>query len=128
MAVLEKAGIGVICLKSPEYPDRLATIYGPLTVLNVRGKLEPGDERSGAVVGTRGASGYGLEMATWLAGDLAANGVAVVTGLATGIDGAAHRAALNVGGRTIAVVGSGLDRGIPAGAHGPRQEHRRAPP
>ncbi len=114
MEALESAGIDVICLRSPEYPARLAEIYDPPPVLYIRGKLEPGDERSVAVVGTRASSGYGREMATRLAGDLAANGVTVVSGLAAGIDAAAHRAALDAGGRTIAGVGSGLDRVYPA--------------
>ncbi|MDP6822216.1 MAG: DNA-processing protein DprA [Dehalococcoidia bacterium] len=114
MEALESAGIGVICLRSPEYPARLAEIYDPPPVLYIRGKLVPGDERSVAVVGTRASSGYGREMATRLAGDLAANGVTVVSGLAAGIDAAAHRAALDVGGRTIAGVGSGLDQVYPA--------------
>jgi len=111
---LETAGIDVICLRSPEYPARLAEIYDPPPVLYIRGKLEPGDERSVAVVGTRASSGYGLEMATRLAGGLAANGVTVVSGLAVGIDAAAHRASLDAGGRTIAGVGSGLDQVYPA--------------
>ena len=114
MEALEKSGIAVLCLRSPEYPARLAEIYDPPSVLYIRGKLEPGDERSVAVVGTRRSSGYGLEMAERLAGGLAANGVTVVSGLAAGIDGAAHRAALDAGGRTIAGVGSGLDHIYPA--------------
>lgn len=114
MEALETAGIDVICLRSPEYPARLAEIYDPPSVLYIRGKLEPGDERSVAVVGTRACSGYGLEMTTRLAGGLAANGVTVVSGLAIGIDAAAHRASLDAGGRTIACVGSGLDQVYPA--------------
>lgn len=114
MEALETAGIDVICLRSPEYPTRLAEIYDPPSVLYFRGKLEPGDERSVAVVGTRACSGYGLEMTTRLAGGLAANGVTVVSGLAVGIDAAAHRASLDAGGRTIACVGSGLDLVYPA--------------
>jgi len=114
MESLEKSGIDVICLRSPEYPARLAEIYDPPSVLYIRGKLEPTDERSVAVVGTRRSSGYGLEMATRLAGGLAANGVTVVSGLAAGVDASAHRAALDAGGRTIAGVGSGLNHVYPA--------------
>ncbi|MDA1257450.1 MAG: DNA-processing protein DprA [Chloroflexi bacterium] len=114
MESLESAGIAVLCLRSPDYPARLAEIHDPPPVLFIRGTLEPGDERSVAVVGTRRCSGYGIEMATRLAGGLAANGVTVVSGLAAGIDAAAHRAALDAGGRTIAGVASGLDRVYPA--------------
>ncbi len=114
MEALESAGINVICVRSPEYPARLAEIYDPPSVLYIRGKLEATDERSVAVVGTRACSGYGREMATRLAGGLAANGVTVVSGLAAGIDAAAHRAALDAGGRTIAGVGSGRDQIYPA--------------
>ena len=114
MESLESAGIQALCLRSPDYPARLAEIYDPPPVLYVRGKLEPGDERSVAVIGTRSCTAYGREMATRLAGDLAANGVTVISGLATGIDAAAHRAALEAGGRTIAGVASGLDQVYPA--------------
>ena len=114
MESLETAGIAVLCLRSPDYPARLAEIHDPPPVLFVRGKLLPGDERSVAVVGTRACTGYGREMATRLAGGLAANGVTVISGLAVGIDATAHRAALDVGGRTIAGVASGLDQIYPA--------------
>ena len=114
MESLESAGITVLCLRSTDYPARLIEIHDPPPVLFVRGKLEPGDERSVAVVGTRNCTAYGREMATRLAGDLAANGVTVISGLAAGIDAAAHRAALDAGGRTIAVVASGLDQIYPA--------------
>ena len=75
----------------------------------LRGEILPADERSVAVVGTRKATAYGLEAASGLARDLAKSGVTIVSGLARGVDSIAHRAALDAGGRTIAVFGSGLD-------------------
>jgi DNA processing protein len=114
MERLEEAGISVLHRRSSSYPARLAEIYDAPSVLYVRGSLVAGDERSVAVVGTRGATAYGRELTTRLAGDLAANGVVVVSGLARGVDGTAHRAALDAGGRTIAVVASGLDSVYPA--------------
>ncbi|MDR7556698.1 MAG: DNA-processing protein DprA [Armatimonadota bacterium] len=91
----------------PAYPPRLWHIPDPPPVLFVRGVLAVGP--AVAVVGARRASPYGLQAATRLARDLAAAGVTVVSGLARGIDGAAHSGALDGGGRTIAVLGAGVD-------------------
>ena len=107
------AGVRAIHLRSDEYPHRLREIFDPPSVIYVRGNLLPEDERGVAVVGTRRASPYGREMARRLAGNLAASGVSVLSGLARGIDGIAHQAALDAGGRTIAVVGGGLDSVYP---------------
>ncbi|MCS7222112.1 MAG: DNA-processing protein DprA [Anaerolineae bacterium] len=109
MARIERAGVQVLTWESPDYPRNLRQIYDPPPVLYVRGKLLPEDEWAVAVVGTRHASAYGREAARQLAGDLARNRVTVVSGLARGIDVVAHQAALEVGGRTIAVLGSGVD-------------------
>ncbi|MDR7480997.1 MAG: DNA-processing protein DprA [Armatimonadota bacterium] len=91
----------------PAYPERLWQLADPPPVLFVRGALDA--RPAVAVVGARRASPYGLQAAARLARDLAAAGVAVVSGLARGIDGAAHRGALDGGGRTVAVLGSAVD-------------------
>ena len=96
----------------PRYPALLAAIPSP-PELDVRGALEPGDALAIAIVGARQATAYGLEVAESLAAELAARGVTVVSGLARGIDTAAHRGALAAGGRTIAVLGSGIERLYP---------------
>jgi DNA processing protein len=106
---LYEAGVRVLTVRDEGYPPRLKEVHARPLVLFVKGDVLPEDERSVAVVGTRKASAYGREVAAALSGDLARSGVTVVSGLARGIDGIAHDAALNAGGRTIAVLGSGLD-------------------
>lgn len=106
---LEKAGVQALCWHAQEYPPRLKQIDDPPPVLYVKGSLLPEDERAVAVVGTRSPTTYGREVASTLAGDLAAHGITITSGLALGIDTVAHRAALAQGGRTIAVVANGLD-------------------
>jgi len=106
---LEREGILPLNWHDARYPARLKEIYDPPPVLYVRGELLPEDERSVAVVGTRRATAYGREATAAIVGDLARNGVTIVSGLARGIDGVAHRAALEAGGRTIGVLASGLD-------------------
>jgi DNA processing protein len=91
----------------PRYPALLASIPAP-PELDVRGALEPGDALAIAIVGARQATAYGIEVAETLAADLAARGVTIVSGLARGIDTAAHRGALGAGGRTLAVLGHGI--------------------
>ncbi|MBI4200445.1 MAG: DNA-protecting protein DprA [Chloroflexi bacterium] len=109
MERLARLGIHAFTWNDPEYPPRLKEIYDLPPVVFVKGTLLPEDERSVAVVGTRRASAYGREVASLLSRDLAQHGVTVVSGLARGIDAIAHRAALEAGGRTIAVLGNGLD-------------------
>ncbi len=91
----------------PRYPALLASIPSPPD-LDVRGTLEPADALAVAIVGARQATTYGIEVAETLAADLAARGVTIVSGLARGIDTAAHRGALEAGGRTLAVLGHGI--------------------
>jgi DNA processing protein len=92
----------------PTYPALLATIPSP-PPLYVRGTLEPEDVLAIAIVGARQATPYGLAVAAELAAELAARRVTIVSGFARGIDTAAHRAALEAGGRTLAVLGNGVD-------------------
>ena len=108
-ARLEKLGVRAVTWHDPDYTARLKEIYDWPPVLYVRGRLVPEDERSITVVGTRKPSPYGREAAHRLTYDLASSGVAIVSGLARGIDAIAHRAALDAGQRSIAVLGSGVD-------------------
>lgn len=98
-----------ITLGDARYPANLREIVAPPEWLYVRGRLAEEDALAVAIVGSRAATPYGLAAAERLAADLAARGVTVVSGLARGIDSAAHRGALRAGGRTIAVLGSGVD-------------------
>jgi DNA processing protein len=110
-AALRAEGIDVVTLRHDSYPDLLREVPGPPPVLFLRGALVVEDRRAVAIVGTRRLSSYGREMARTLARDLAQAGVTIVSGLARGVDGIAHAAALDAGGRTIAVLGNGV-RGV----------------
>lgn len=113
IAKLARMGIGIVSRGSPEYPVLLETIPSPPPLLYVRGDAGVLSERAVAVVGSRNATAYGRAVAEAVAASAAAVGLAVVSGGALGIDGAAHAAAL-VEGSTIAVMGCGLDRLYPA--------------
>ncbi|MEX2598649.1 MAG: DNA-processing protein DprA [Dehalococcoidia bacterium] len=104
-----RSGIRALTWHDPDYPRGLREIDDLPPVLYVKGELGREDGRSVTVVGTRNPTAYGREVARHLAGDLAQAGVTVISGLARGIDGIAHRAALEAGGRTLAVMGSGAD-------------------
>lgn len=105
----EKLGAAVALLGEEGYPAPLANTHAPPPVLYISGQWRKEDELSIAVVGTRGATGYGRAMAGKFGGALAEAGITVVSGLARGIDTIAHRAALANGGRTVAVIGCGLN-------------------
>ena len=109
MERIERADVTVANWNDSMYPPRLKEISDPPPVLYIKGSILPEDERSVAVVGTRKPTAYGREVASQISGDLSRNGTTIVSGLARGIDAIAHRAALESGGRTIAIFGSGLD-------------------
>lgn len=110
---LESRGLRTIPMDDPKYPSRLKEIESPPVVLYTWGELLPEDQWAAAVVGTRRATPYGKAVTAELAAGLAASGVTVVSGLARGIDGIAHQSALEAGGRSLAVLGSGLDQIYP---------------
>ena len=111
---LAKAGVAALTWHDPQYPRRLKETADAPPVLYARGILRPdADEVSLAVVGTRRPTDYGRRITTDLCAALARRGVVVVSGLAVGIDATAHQAAVNAGGRTIAVLGNGLDTVYP---------------
>ncbi|MDG1808770.1 MAG: DNA-processing protein DprA [Pirellulaceae bacterium] len=104
----DKHKIDLLALSDPGYPPRLREIYDAPGVVYLRGHLLPQDDLAIAIVGTRHATRYGIRQAERLASGLAMAGFTIVSGLARGIDAAAHRGALAAGGRTLAVLGSGL--------------------
>lgn len=109
LAEVEALDAWVLTPDDPSYPPLLAKLPDAPVVLYGRGELNSQDARAVAVVGTRKASGYGKEMASQLVRDLVKHQVTIISGLARGIDGHAQQAALQSGGRTIAVLGSGID-------------------
>ena len=110
MERLTKEGIDLITILDKNYPKLLKEIYSPPALLYIRGKLELNDEFSLAIVGTRKLSSYGQQITPLITSDLAGAGLTIISGLAKGIDTLAHQAALKANGRTIAVLGSGLDK------------------
>ncbi|MEQ8849216.1 DNA-processing protein DprA [Botrimarina sp.] len=106
-------GVRVLTPADEEYPPGLREIHDPPPVLYCRGAIHAEDRRAVAIVGTRRATRYGLRCAATFAAELARAGVTVVSGLARGVDGAAHTAALDAGGRTLAALAGGLSRIYP---------------
>jgi DNA processing protein len=108
LARLEKSRVRLVMMGTPEYPAALAEIHDPPYLLYVRGKLLEQDAKAIAIVGSRHCTSYGKRIGERLAAGLARAGYTIVSGLARGIDGAAHRATLEAGGRTVAVLAGGL--------------------
>jgi DNA processing protein len=117
-ARIGQQGIEVVTLLDPQYPPLLKEIYAPPPVVFLRGTVLPDDQLALAVVGTRGATAYGRLLTERFVAALVEHGVTIVSGLALGIDAVAHRAALQHGGRTIAVLGSGVDTIYPSNHRG----------
>lgn len=113
VAAAEAVGGRVVTLWDAEYPARLKGIYDPPVLLYVKGEASPLYDYCVAVVGTRMTTDNGRRVAFRIGADLAASGVTVVSGMAIGIDSLAHEGALSAGGRTVAVLGTGIDRVYP---------------
>jgi DNA processing protein len=110
---VREEGAEIIVAGGAEFPRRLLEIYDPPLVLYLKGCAEIIDQPGIAVVGTRHPTPYGVGMAERLAGDLAAHGLVIFSGMARGVDTAAHRGALNAHGRTVAIWGTGIDEVYP---------------
>lgn len=110
---IDQFGCRVLCMDDEEYPPMLREIYDPPIVLYVRGELRPADRQGVAVVGSRQTTSYGNEVARRFAYQLAYTGVTVVSGGARGIDTSAHQGALAAGGRTVVVLGTGINLVFP---------------
>ncbi|MCU1320920.1 MAG: protecting protein DprA [Acidobacteriaceae bacterium] len=109
MKRVSEAGGLVLAYEDEAYPERLREIYDPPAVLWIRGSIEVLSKPGIAVVGTRQPSPYGAGMAELLSRDLAHRGVAIFSGMARGVDTAAHKGAIDAGGKTVAVWGTGID-------------------
>lgn len=126
LAAAQKHQVRLVARGTPEYPLLLAEISDAPFLLYVRGELTAADGKAVAIVGSRQCTEYGKRVAARLATGLARAGICVVSGLARGIDGAAHRAALEAGGRTIAVLAGGLSRIYPPEHKGLAEEVTRS--
>ena len=109
IASARELGVRTVCYTDEGFPGNLKQLAHMPPVLFVRGEIEPGDTTAAAVVGTRLPSHYGRQVAEKLGRELAQHGVTVVSGLARGVDTFAHKGALDGGGRTLAVLGCGID-------------------
>jgi DNA processing protein len=109
----EGSGLRLLTVLDAEYPENLRTVYDRPPLIFIAGSLRPSDARSVAVVGARAASPEGLARAQHITEHLASNGYTVISGLAAGIDTAAHTTALRQAGRTVGVIGTGLRRTYP---------------
>jgi DNA processing protein len=110
---IDSQGIHILTWQDEAYPQRLKEIDQPPPVLYIRGEYLPDDLFAVAIVGTRRVTPYGRQITEELSTFLAANGITVISGLARGVDAIAHQSTLKAGGRTIAVLGSGVDKIYP---------------
>ncbi len=110
-------GMRLVTVLDPDYPPNLRAVHDRPPILFIAGNVTPSDAKAVAVVGARKATTLGIDQATQIAHHLAQTGYTVVSGLAAGIDTAAHTAALNNNGRTLAVIGTGLTRVYPPQNH-----------
>jgi DNA processing protein len=106
---VDKLGIGLVSMLDERYPVQLKAIYDPPPILYMKGSLEPQDRQAVAIVGARRATEYGRWITEQIVRGLVAKGFTIVSGMARGIDGYAHRAAVSAKGRTVAVLGCGVD-------------------
>jgi len=113
LELIDRHNVRLVGLSNPDYPPALATLFTPPRFLYVRGELELNDSRAIAIVGSRMCTSYGQRVAENLAADLVRSGFTIVSGLARGIDGCAHRGALKAKGKTIAVMAGGLAKIYP---------------
>jgi DNA processing protein len=109
MNSLEQHGVHIITIQDRDYPERLKQIHDPPPLLFLKGKLRPEDHQSIAVVGSRHCSEYGRAIAHQISQQLALRGFTIISGLARGIDASAHEGALKAGGRTLGILGCGVD-------------------
>ncbi len=109
LSLLKEAGGKIITIKDDDYPKRLKDIYDPPALIYMRGEVKSEDELAIAIVGSRKTSPYGRWFTEKIGQDLARHGITIVSGMARGIDSIAHQGALQGGGRTIAVLGCGVD-------------------
>jgi len=114
ISLIKRFGVRIVTLFDDEYPETLKSIYEPPILLYVKGDYKEADKLSIAIVGSRRCTYYGLNMSENIASGLAEHGVTIVSGLARGIDTAAHKGALKNNGRTIAVLGNGLSSIYPS--------------
>jgi DNA processing protein len=110
---IENQNAKLVTWEDKEYPARLRNISQPPPVIYIKGDYSPADEWAVAIVGTRKVTSYGKQVTEDIASFLASQGITVISGLARGVDAIAHRAALKAGGRTIAVLGNGIDKVYP---------------
>lgn len=121
-SAIRSEGASIITIEDDNYPAQLKNIYDPPYVLYVKGTLSREDIISVAIVGARKATNYGKLTAERLSADIARSGITIVSGLALGIDTVAHKAAIEAGGRTIAVMGCGIDINYPADNRGLKEK------